>query len=517
MPLIFAPESGEAMIGSQRVHFVPAGDDGSIRVVGRSGSVIRPLRFGERTRLLIDALLADDPPGFCADLLVHAATDSPAEALSPDERALALVLAGGDIDAPTLSRTVAAVSAATGWPEEAINEKRAIEIDRMAYDLSSRDAGWKRIVFPRQGADDVETIILELASLLLNRTDDAMMRLREDVLSRPTEAEGEAWGLLNPARKAPVVPAGLVPAEPPWIPQGSAGSFPGRTPAFSKDPAALSGRRLPGSTNTMNDPSVPRFPESDPAAVSSPGMPLSAGSDPAASRNGTPVQLREQPLSCDPSAAPPSAGRSGRWDAHPDRIRPRGLPASEENSERNGGERRSRAVAPIEAGERSPGRSPSQDPPFRRPSGLSVQRTENKPFKEDLQPGWTSASGLMDSRAPELTGPGPSYQEARSEQEARLAPMRGSLPAGHHTGRTPAGFSSPEGRIQGFYPSCDHQRLSPVPAGEFPGLSAHSSSARAYADVERDILSSLDDLDLAELADGIGRLLSAEADLRGID
>lgn len=492
MPLIFAPESGEAMIGSQRVHFVPAGDDGSIRVVGRSGSVIRPLRFGERTRLLIDALLADDPPGFCADLLVHAATDSPAEALSPDERALALVLAGGDIDAPTLSRTVAAVSAATGWPEEAINEKRAIEIDRMAYDLSSRDAGWKRIVFPRQGADDVETIILELASLLLNRTDDAMMRLREDVLSRPTEAEGEAWGLLNPARKAPVVPAGLVPAEPPWIPQGSAGSFPGRTPAFSKDPAALSGRRLPGSTNTMNDPSVPRFPESDPAA----------------SRNGTPVQLREQPLSCDPSAAPPSAGRSGRWDAHPDRIRPRGLPASEENSERNGGERRSRAVAPIEAGERSPGRSPSQDPPFRRPSGLSVQRTENKPFKGDLHPGWTSASGLMDSRAPELTGPGPSYQEARSEQEARLAPMRGSLPAGHRTGQTPAGFSSPEGRIQGF---------PPVPAGEFPGLRVLPSSAGVHADVERDILSSLDDLDLAELADGIGRLLSAEADLRGID
>jgi len=38
-----------------------------------------------------------------------------------------------------------------------------------------------------------------------------------------------------------------------------------------------------------------------------------------------------------------------------------------------------------------------------------------------------------------------------------------------------------------------------------------------HADVERDILSSLDDLDLAELADGIGRLLSAEADLRGID
>ena len=114
----------------------------------------------------------------------------------------------------------------------------------------------------------------------------------------------------------------------------------------------------------------------------------------------------------------------------------------------------------------------------------------------------------MDSRAPELTGPGPSYQEARSEQEARLAPMRGSLPAGHRTGQTPAGFSSPEGRIQGF---------PPVPAGEFPGLRVLPSSAGVHADVERDILSSLDDLDLAELADGIGRLLSAEADLRGID
>jgi len=515
MPLIFAPESGEAMIGSQRVQFVPAGDDGSVRVVGRSGSVIRPLRFGERTRLLIDALRADDPPGFCADLLVHAATHSPADALSPDERALALVLAGGDIAAPPLSRTVAAVSAATGWPEDTINEKKAIEIDRMAYDLTSQDPGWKRIVFPRQGADDVEMIILELASLLLNRTDDAMIRLAEDGLSRPEEAEGEAWGLLNPAGKAPVDPAGFVPAEPPWIPQGSAGSFPGRPPGFSKDPAAPAGRRLPGSTIAMNDPSVHRFPESEPAALSSPGMPLSAGSDPSTSRNGTPAQLREQPLSCDPSAAPPSAGRRG---AHPDRIRLRGLPASEATSERQGGERRSRVPAPIVAGKTSPVRSPSQDTPFRqRPSGLSGQQTANKPIQGDPKTGWTSASVLMGSRSPEKTGLAPSYQWGRSEQEARFAPMRESLPAGQRTGQTPAGFASPEGRIQGFSPSSALQQFSPVPAGEFPGLSTPPSSARAREDGERDILSSLDDLDLAELADGIGRLLSAEADLRGID
>jgi hypothetical protein len=195
--LIFSPESGEAIVGSERVSLVPVGDDGSVRIFDHSGSVIRPLRFGERTRLLIDALRSDDPPAFCSDLLVFAATNAPVDVLTPAEKVLALLLAGGNIDAPSLSRTIAVVAGSTGWSQDIINAKTAIEIDRIAYDLTSRSSDWKKIVFPRQGEDDVDAMISELITGLLRRVDEQTVQSAAEDLFPIPESNPRDMGKLS--------------------------------------------------------------------------------------------------------------------------------------------------------------------------------------------------------------------------------------------------------------------------------------------------------------------------------
>ncbi|SEL93528.1 hypothetical protein SAMN04489760_10148 [Syntrophus gentianae] len=486
MPLIFAPESGEAIIGSERISFVPLGDDGSIRIEGRPGSIIRPLCFGERTRLLIDALQADDPLAFCSDLLVHAATNSPAAALSPGVKVLALMLAGGNIEAPSLSRTVAVVAEATGWPPEIINAKTAIEIDRMAFDLTTLNPGWNRIVFPRQGADDAEAIISELVTDLLNRTDEAMIRLVEEGITQTADPEGRERAIRMREREGQPAPAD-----------------------FPSDQFA----------------GVSRIPAAHPGQSSS--RSLTGG-------NVFPPEPHEKSLSVHSSATPHSVRLSRQsvdsqdfaLRRHREPFEERGLPGRTNMESAGGfvGDSREDALSPS-AG-KIPGRGifavEAKD------NGPDVQRTDRRGFAPPaaaLRTEGVSATGVLDrnplQRAEFETVPKENGLKPESRGLSRPAPPASGNQTG--AGREQEGFPDGNREEKGSYAGLATERFSPSMGsqGILKTPVAGSAPLSFYAETDRDrgkdILSSLDDLDLAALADEIGRLLAAEADLRGID
>ncbi len=534
MPLIFAPESGEAIIGSERISFVPVGDDGSVRVEGRSGSIIRPLRFGERTRLLVDALQADNPPAFCSDLLVHTATNSPADTLSAEEKVLALVLAGGNIDAPSLSRTVAVVAEATGWPKEIIAAKTAIEIDRMAFDLTSHNSGWNKIVFPLQGADDVDAIIGELTTVLLNRTDEAMIRLMEDGLSRAAVPEGSDVRIRE--RESQPAQAESFPDKSPFFPQEPAGFSSSRFAGFSRIPA-----EPPGASSSRSRIGGTVFPL-DQHPGSGISIPLPLAEDRSAPNSETP-EPQEGFLSVDSSSTPSSVRQSGQSADSSDLTSRRHLepfegsgPLGRSEREKTGGflsESRKDGLPPVE--ERIPVNRIF--PEKARNSRPEVQQPEGKRFDLPAAPfriEGASEAGVLDRNPLQRPGSETLPNENGPKPERRISSRQPLFMPGNHTdrraerdqaetGMEQERFPAGNGEERGGYASVATERSSPSMVSQrildapVAGSTPIPSFAKVNRDWGKDLLSTLDDLDLAALADEIGRLLAAEADLRGID
>ncbi|OPY93303.1 MAG: hypothetical protein A4E73_00254 [Syntrophaceae bacterium PtaU1.Bin231] len=527
MPLIFAPESGEAIVGSERISFVPVGDDGSVRVSGPSGSIIRPLRFGERTRLLVDALQADDPPVFCSDLLVHAATNAPADTLSTGGKALALLLAGGNIDAPSLSRTVAVVAEATGWPQEIINAKTAIEIDRMAFDLTPQNPGWNRIVFPRQGAVDADAIIAELATGLLNRTDEDMIRLVEDGFFQTADIGESERALRIRGGKSQPAPADSLPDESPVFPQGPA-EFPStQFTGFSRMPAAHPGK---SASRSLIDGKV-SSPDQAPAPEIFPPLPLAEDRH---APNGDSPKSRKGPLSIRSSSAPPSDRQSRQSVDSPDLTSQRNREPFEANGPSGRSERENSGgfVEESRKGESSPAEKTNSEQRISseraRNSKLDVQQPDRRGFappEAGFRTEGALTTGVLDRNPLQRTDFEPVPKENGLNPECRSLSRSAPPASGNQTGkgreqeRRPDGNSDDRERYaslatERFSPSMGSQEILKMPVA---GSAPFSFHAEANRDWGKDLLSSLDDLDLAALADAIGRLLAAEADLRGID
>jgi hypothetical protein len=520
VPLIFSPESGEAIVGSERVSLVPVGDDGSVRLLDRSGSVIRPLRFGERSRLLIDALQSDDPSAFCSDLLVHAATNIPPDALTSAEKVLALLLAGGDIDAPTLSRTIAVVAGSTGWTLDIINTKTALEIDRIALDLVSRHSDWKKIVFPRHGADDVEAMIGEFISGLLRRVDEQIIQSTAEDFS-PTAA-GNTMDRAN--RSAYQNPS-----------FGQEAFSPTSKMDYHRKSDARRAKRL----NLSIDPIIASKSHSFREFKNAPGA--EGGTD------GNVVRYRDN--NGGPSSVTISAGQRSKGflqkDAYfGDRHSGKREAEKKENSRTKGDN------ASLQANKNLPSDNMKDliqrlqlfpHPPVRRSSpGFSSPKSGNVQAHERTTSTYDgkSESGFRKGEPQQTkeskTFPRPTRSEVDNWTdippipnipERRLDPDHKDflIPSGAQQkpplpGNAVWPDSPPGQRTENPSPPNTISKLNNAAGDIFPVsykvIPVEDTNKKQEGE---NTASAFDTLDLADLADGIGRLLSAEADLRGID
>lgn len=163
---------GLAFIGDVSIPVREAGRRGEIQVGGSGGPILRPLTFGERSRLVTRA--AASPAALdivCAGVL-QAATMQPGHADRFVQEILALTLAGADQEAPGFAETVLLVAQAARWELSQLYEAEATEVDRLAIALVGfpSDSGWTRIVFA-QNEETLESIRRELGERLLQRGD----------------------------------------------------------------------------------------------------------------------------------------------------------------------------------------------------------------------------------------------------------------------------------------------------------------------------------------------------------
>jgi hypothetical protein len=245
-------QQGELVLGDTRVPVADAGTRGELRIGGADGPVLRPVRFGERTRAAVWAASSAMPRDNLCAALVRAATVVEG-VLDPTLRELAvLALAGAGEPHPPYSQTVLRLAQAAGWSPAQIAEAEAAEVDRLTAALTetsagaagettaeaiteaTTDGGWQRLVWepePLLGLRD------ELADRLLTR-----------VVSQPSQPDTT----VNEAE--PIAMAGAVHG--PGGPGGpGSGWFDGVVPAA----AASSGERVPGP--------APAFDGAAPAAL----------------------------------------------------------------------------------------------------------------------------------------------------------------------------------------------------------------------------------------------------------
>jgi hypothetical protein len=175
--VIFNLAQGEVRIAGTIV--VPVGGTGTPgEIETDGGTILRPLTFGERTRIV--GRSGVDVPAVCQSVLrtsrVRAGADSPRVL-----EILALALAGGDqAAAPPFAEAMLQVAGASGWSLSQINDAEAAEIDGLAVFLTGPiepplDDGWNRIVFQtgpaetNSGGDVLEQVRYALANQLLQR------------------------------------------------------------------------------------------------------------------------------------------------------------------------------------------------------------------------------------------------------------------------------------------------------------------------------------------------------------
>jgi hypothetical protein len=165
---------GEARIGHRVIAVAAAGPRGELRIdEGGSGTVLRPLSFGERGRILARTLCTAEPleetcAGILAGSLVRVGGGE-----SAIIEILALLLAGAGEAALPFAATMSVVARATGWDYAQLAEAEAMEVDRLAMQLAEAKAesDWNRLILAAQPAVELMAIRAVLAGNLLARAE----------------------------------------------------------------------------------------------------------------------------------------------------------------------------------------------------------------------------------------------------------------------------------------------------------------------------------------------------------
>ncbi len=170
--VIIDTASGHALIGTTLVPVRAAGPHGEIQVGGSSGPILRPLTFGERTRLVTRAAVAPTALDSLCSNVLQTSLVQPGQADRLIQEILALLLAGADQEAPPFAETALRVTRAAGWELRQLYEAEAVEVDRLAIYLGGRphDSGWTQIVFAGS-EESLESLRRNFAEQLLRRVD----------------------------------------------------------------------------------------------------------------------------------------------------------------------------------------------------------------------------------------------------------------------------------------------------------------------------------------------------------
>lgn len=167
-------EPGSAIIAGTRYAIRDVGTHGEIQLGAEDGIVLRPLTYGERSRIVGRLAGAPNTVDAVGAAVLRAATMRPGSGDHAVAEILALVLAGANADAPPFATTLLTVAGAAGWSLRDIDEADAETIDQLAMQLGAvvadPDDGWSRIVL----VDDVQATSLdevrrELAERLIAR------------------------------------------------------------------------------------------------------------------------------------------------------------------------------------------------------------------------------------------------------------------------------------------------------------------------------------------------------------
>lgn len=177
---------GQALIGGVAIPVAYAGQRGELQVGGAAGAVLRPLAFGERTRIAACAAVVSQSIDVLCAGIAAAAVVQPGDTDPAVQEILALALAGADQEAPLFTEAALLVARATGWDFAQLDAADAVTIDRLAVYLAGRPAadesGWNRIVLvDDRGDESLDSIRREMAERLLKRA----ALLPEDVQENP--------------------------------------------------------------------------------------------------------------------------------------------------------------------------------------------------------------------------------------------------------------------------------------------------------------------------------------------
>jgi hypothetical protein len=160
---------GVVLVGRTVVETSSAGAGGELRFAG--GTVLRPLRFGERTTVVTEASGRGAARDAVAAAVLAAATVERGSGDRTLLETLALWMAGAAWDAPPFAEAALAVGRAGSWSLQDLLMTPAAEVDRLAVHIAGqqRNGEWNAIIFGPAPAPDVPSVRARFAGQLLRR------------------------------------------------------------------------------------------------------------------------------------------------------------------------------------------------------------------------------------------------------------------------------------------------------------------------------------------------------------
>ncbi len=251
---------GEIALGARRIALVSldAGAGGTPARFRLSGDVVvRAITFGERTRLVREALADGNPQERLVGLLRVTALEGEASTLSD---AVLLALAGGGGDAPAFERCAIDASRVPGWNWRSLHDTLALVVDG-AVESAGRTASpgeWNRFIFPAADTREIDELLREMATRLLARgsTSDPERQLPQRVERNTPVAVSESGPPAAPAAAERAV-RDTIPAAAERVSSPSTRWANGAAPAGSSAPSVNTDSTLAPGAHTRQTASRP--------------------------------------------------------------------------------------------------------------------------------------------------------------------------------------------------------------------------------------------------------------------